>query len=154
MKATEVLNKVFSGFLVLALAVFISCAPGRDGTRDRGEARGTETTEETIEALDTRIRDLNRELASVERDFREGERSDDAEESWSAIEQRRQDLNMHIERYNTAIQREAELEAAQIRGEIDRQLNELEREVNEFRKDHGREMRRDDNERNRRNLDN
>jgi prefoldin subunit 5 len=141
MKTTNLKTSILSGLWIFLMAVMVSCGPGRETAQDRREAREPRTTEEAIETLDTRIRDLNQELASVERDIRANGRTveGDMEESWEQIEQRRQELNRHIERYNAAVQREAELEAAEIRKEIDNKLNVLEQDVDEFRTQFARE---------------
>lgn len=145
MKTNNVFKKIISGAWILGLAVMVSCGPTRETERG-GEARETETTDETIESLDNRIRDLNQELATVERDIRATGRDvkGEVEETWEQIEAKRKDLNSQIERYNAAVQREAELEAAQIRGEIDRQLQNLEREVNSFRDQFTRDTEREE----------
>jgi gas vesicle protein len=146
MKTYKIFNGIFSGLFVLAISAMTACEPPRDAEKTReGEAR-IETREQTVDELDTRIRDLNQEISSVERSLRTEEREVDrnVRNSWNDIEDKRQNLNENIERYNSAVQMEAELEASRIMGEIETQVSELEVDLREFRDEFARDTDRDE----------
>jgi chromosome segregation ATPase len=136
MKSNRIIKGITGGLLALLIGGLVSCGPAREGDRrtDRDEAR-YETREQTVEQLDTRIRDLNEDFASVEQDLRSNGRvaETDVRDSWQSLESRREALNTNIDRYNAAVMQDAELEAARIRSEIERQVDELESGLENFR---------------------
>jgi hypothetical protein len=143
MKANEIVKKALSFLGIGALAIMVSCEPGRLGMGERADdGRITEEAQsgtQTAEMLDERIRNFNQEMASVERQVmatesvsEEGFRND-----WREIEIKRHELNRNIERYNSAVERGNNLEASELRTEINVLLGELESGLSEFSENYG-----------------
>jgi hypothetical protein len=140
-------KRMFRGFLSLfglaAIAVTMSCQQVRETTgtaQDSGRiSEEVQAGAQTAEILDERIRNFNQEMNTVEREVMASESVSEEgfREGWRDIEIKRHELNRNIERYNAAVEREATLEASEIRGDINRLLGELQTDLREFRSEYG-----------------
>jgi uncharacterized protein YlxW (UPF0749 family) len=142
MKKNRISRRIFSLFGILGISVmFFACEPGKKTATTEAEPI-TETVSpgtESAEALDTRIRDLNQEFTSVEREVMASDNvtNEGFREDWRSLEVKRHDLNRKIELYNNAIERGAELEASELRTDINRLINELESELRSVKSNYG-----------------
>jgi hypothetical protein len=88
-------------------------------------------SEEGVEALDSRIGELNQELIILEEELKlsEGPLDEKVRLSWENIEEKREEVNNNIDKYNSAVQREDATEATEVRNEINKLLGQIEEEV-------------------------
>ena len=138
METKRIIKGIYSTCWILAIAAMFSCNAPREGDKvETDQEARTESGpgEETIEELDERIGELNRELTTIERELIRTEKASDEEirELWMDVEAKRQVLNQTIDTYNTAIQEGAEEEAERLKDEINKQLVEIESEVEDLR---------------------
>ncbi|MDQ3191268.1 MAG: hypothetical protein M3Q58_06725 [Bacteroidota bacterium] len=138
METNKISRRIFSFFGILGIAVMVySCEPSRKAADMEAEPISESITPgtETAEALDRRIVDLNQTFSNVEREVMASERvtEEDFREKWRNLEVKRHDLNRNIELYNQAIEKDASLEAAEYRTEVNRLITEIERDLREVR---------------------
>jgi hypothetical protein len=143
MRTNRMLRGMFTFFGIAALAVTVSCKQieGVTGTaQDDGRiSEEAQAGSQTAQILDERIREFNQEMATVEREVMASESvgEEGFRQEWREIEVKRHQLNSNIDRYNAAVERDATLEASEIRGDINKLLGELQTDLKEFRSEYG-----------------
>jgi hypothetical protein len=143
MKTNRMLRGMFTFFGIAVLAVTVSCRQIEEATgtaQDDGRiSEEAMAGNQTAEILDERIREFNQEMATVEREVMASDAvgEDEFRQEWREIEVKRHELNRNIDRYNDAVERDATLEASEIRGDINRLLGELQTDLREFRSEYG-----------------
>ena len=142
METNKISRRIFSLFGILAIsAMLFSCETGKMASNTESESISENVTSgtQTAKAMDSMIKDLNQDFSSVEREVMTSDKVTDDEfrEDWRALEVKRHELNRKIEQYNQAVERDASIEASELRTDISGMINEIESDLQSFRQEYG-----------------
>ncbi|HET6244475.1 MAG: hypothetical protein H0V01_10980 [Bacteroidetes bacterium] len=135
METKKISRRIFSFLGILGIAAMVySCEPSKRAADTTASVPITESVtpgNEGAAALDSRIQNLNQNFTNVEKEVMSSDKVSEEgfREEWRKVEVKRHELNRSIELYNQAIEKDASLEAAELRTDINRMITELERDL-------------------------
>jgi uncharacterized coiled-coil DUF342 family protein len=133
------MQKMFFGILLLG---FFACEPPREASRDAQKQEAIrETRQQAVRQTEARIAELDQALGSFRAELRDDELNVDPQivnEREQSLLERRALLDEKVQRYNNAIMSGTDMEAADLKAEINREIDEILAEIVGFRKERER----------------